>query len=48
MMIFRIFYKQDGKIHDYGIFRGTLREAEAKIARLNSRFSGKKFYWTAA
>lgn len=47
-MLFRIYYKQNGKVHDYGTFKGTLKECEAKIARLNSRFSDKKFYWTAA
>lgn len=47
MMIFRIYYKKDGKVYDYGTFKGTFKECEEKVAKLNARFSGKKFYWTA-
>lgn len=47
MMKFKIYYKENGRVHDYGIFTGTLKEAEAKIAKLNARFPTKKFYWTA-
>lgn len=47
MNTYRIYYKENGRVHDYGIFKGTLREAEAKIARLNARFPSRKFYWTA-
>lgn len=47
MMKFRIYYKKNGKTYDYGTFTGTLKEAEAKIAKLNARFSGRNFYWAA-
>lgn len=48
METYRIFYKESGKIHDYGIFKGTFKEVEKKIERLNARFGGKKkFFWTA-
>lgn len=47
MMKFRIYYKKNGKTYDYGTFKGSFKEVEEKIAKLNARFPGKKFYWTA-
>lgn len=47
MNTYRIYYKKNGKTYDYGTFTGTLKEAEAKIAKLNARFNDRNFYWTA-
>ena len=47
MNTYRIYYKKNGKTYDYGTFKGSFKEVEEKIAKLNARFPDKKFYWTA-
>lgn len=47
MNTYRIYYKKNGKTYDYGTFKGSFKEIEAKIASLNKRFSDRNFYWAA-